>query len=174
MNTSRCLVLTIVSFLTACASAPKPLQGQFSQITPRDSVTTAQQGTTVRWGGQIIQTKPTQGKTCFEMLGTPLSASGRPNPDQPDANDGRFIACRTGFYDPAVFKPGRAVTFIGKVVGVDQTRIGEYDYKLPKIDADVVYLWPIVQQVDVIPVYPYGPWGPYWGPYSPGPPGWWW
>ncbi|WP_276530967.1 Slp family lipoprotein [Enterobacter hormaechei] len=42
--------------------------------------------------------------------------------------------------------------------------MGEYDYRLPKLSADVIYLWPEQRQVDVVP-YPYGPWGP--GPYGP-------
>lgn len=79
-----------------------------------------------------------------------------------DASDGRFLACRSGFYDPAVFEPGREVTFIGKIEGYETTKIGEYDYKLPKVNADVVYLWPVVREVDVVPAYPYGPWGDPW------------
>lgn len=164
-----------VLVLGACATAPKPLQGQFTTVTPRDSVAGQQVGTSVRWGGKIIQTKPGQGQTCFQMLSRPLSGSGRPDSDSADASDGRFIACRSGFYDPAVFEPGREVTFIGHVAGYESTRIGEYDYRLPKIDADVVYLWPVVRQVDVVPAYPYGPWGPWdpWGPRWGWGRGWW-
>jgi outer membrane lipoprotein len=48
------------------------------------------------------------------------------------------------------------------------------DYRLPKLSADVIYLWPEQRQVDVVP-YPYGPWGP--SPYGPywgyGRWGWW-
>ena len=29
---------------------------------------------------------------------------------------------------------------------------------------DVVYLWPVQREVEVVPAYPYGPWGPSWGP----------
>ncbi|HHW4679305.1 MAG TPA: Slp family lipoprotein [Xylella sp.] len=151
---------------------PKPLQGQFSAITPRDSVTNAQVGNLVRWGGKIIKTIPGQGQTCFEMISRELDSSGRPNNDSEDTNGGRFIACHSGFYDPAVFEPGREVTFIGKIESYENTRIGEYDYKLPKVAANVIYLWPVIREVDVVPVYPYNPWGP------PGPWGWghyrWW
>ncbi len=150
--------------LAACATAPKPLQGQFSMVSPRDAVPTQQVGTPVRWGGRIIETNPGQGQTCFQMISRPLNGSGRPSTTSADASDGRFIACRAGFYDPAVFEPGRDVTFIGKIGGYENTRIGEYDYRLPKLDADVIYLWPEQRQVDVVPAYPYGPWGPGWGP----------
>jgi len=35
------------------------------------------------------------------------------------------------------------------------------------VAADVVYLWPQVREVDVVPAYPYGPWGDPWGPWGP-------
>ena len=63
-----------------------------------------------------------------------------------DASNGRFVACRAGFYDPAIFEAGREVTFIGHIDGYETTKIGDYDYKLPKLAADIVYLWPVVQQ----------------------------
>lgn len=164
MNTKFLLTAVATLALSACATAPKPLQGQFSLVSPRDSVATQQVGTPVRWGGRIIETKPGQGETCFQMISRPLNGSGRPTTTSSDASDGRFIACRSGFYDPAVFEAGRDVTFIGKIDGYASTRIGDYDYRLPKLAADVIYLWPEQRQVDVVP-YPYGPWGP--GPYGP-------
>ena len=160
-----------VLLLGACASAPQPLQGAFPAVTPQQAVATPQAGATVRWGGRIVETQPKQDRTCFQMVGMPLTASGRPDSDAADASQGRFIACRAGFYDPAVFTAGRDVTFVGRVEGTDSVRIGEYDYRLPLLAADVVYLWPEVREVDVVmpSAYPY--WGspywrrPYWGPW---------
>lgn len=174
MSTRFLLPVVAALALAACATAPKPLQGQFPPVSPRDSVTTPQVGAPVRWGGKIIQTQPGQGQTCFQLISRPLDSSGRPDSSSADASDGRFVACRAGFYDPAVFEPGREVTFIGHIQGYENTKIGDYDYKLPKISADVVYLWPVVRRVDVVPAYPYGPWGP-WDPWGPrwGYRGWW-
>ncbi len=165
-------------FLASCATAPKPLQGSFAPVTPREAVTAGSAtGAPVRWGGSIIETRPQQDRTCFELVSRSLGASGRPLSSAPDATGGRFIACRAGFYDPAVFTPGRDVTFIGRVDGFETSRIGEYDYRLPRMTADVVYLWP--EEVDVRlrhsgfydPFYsPY--YGPYWGPRW-GRRGWW-
>jgi outer membrane lipoprotein len=178
MNIRFIAPLVAMLSLAACATAPKPLQGQFSTVTPRDAVAVSgeQVGSPVRWGGRIIETKPTQGETCFQLISRPLNASGRPSTGSSDASDGRFIACRAGFYDPAVFEAGRDVTFIGHIAGYETAKIGEYDYRLPKINADVIYLWPVVREVQVVPAYyPYGPWGPWgpwhgpWGPYR----GWW-
>ncbi|KRG70846.1 Slp family lipoprotein [Pseudoxanthomonas dokdonensis] len=155
------------ALLGACASAPQPLQGTFAPITAREAVVGAQVGSQVRWGGRIIQTTPGPQQTCFQLVSRPLGSTGRPLSSSPDADDGRFVACRDGFYDPAVFAPGREVTFAGTIDGYESTRIGEYDYKLPRLAANVVYLWPEVREVDVIasPFYDpfWGP-GPYWGP----------
>jgi outer membrane lipoprotein len=163
MKTRILLSLSACVLLAACATAPKPLQGTYTQVTPRDAVAGAQVGASVRWGGSIVDTKPGQDQTCFQLLSRPLNATGRPANGAPDATDGRFIACRAGFYDPAVFAPGRDVTFIGKIEGYETTKIGDYDYKLPKVAADVVYLWPEQREVQVNP-YPYYPYDPFWGP----------
>ena len=164
MNRSiRIIALAAGSLLLgACATAPKPLQGSFTQVTPRDAVAAAQPGAPVRWGGRIIETKPGPDSTCFQLVSRPLTASGRPLNSAPDSTDGRFIACRAGFYDPAVFTEGREVTFIGRIDGVESTRIGDYDYRLPRMTADVVYLWPEVREVQVVHPSPF--YDPFWGP----------
>lgn len=168
----RCLLPVATALaLSACATAPKPLQGQFEPITPQQSLASASSGQSVRWGGRIIDTLPGPDQTCFQLLSRPLNAMGRPLSNASDATDGRFLACRSGFYDPAVFEPGREVTFIGRVDGQESVKIGQYEYRLPKLMADVVYLWPEQNHIDRGP-YPYGPgfgpwghWGP-WGPYG--------
>ncbi|KAF1695658.1 Slp family lipoprotein [Pseudoxanthomonas koreensis] len=168
------LVACAALVLGACATAPEPLQGTFPAVTPQQSVGNPQTGPTVRWGGRIIETQPKQDHTCFQVVSMPLTSTGRPDSDSADMTQGRFLACRAGFYDPAVFTAGREVTFVGRIGGTDTVRIGDYDYPLPLVAADVVYLWPEVREVDVItPYYPY--WGPYWGPWGGpwGPWGWW-
>jgi outer membrane lipoprotein len=166
MNLRIVLLAAAAAALAACATAPKPLQGSFTPVNPRDAVGTPQVGAPVRWGGRIISTTPAQDSTCFQLVSRPLSGTGRPLSSAPDATDGRFIACRAGFYDPAVFTEGREVTFVGRIEGYESTRIGDYDYRLPRVAADVVYLWPEVREVDVYyPYYYRDPfyWGPRWG-----------
>ena len=160
------LAAAAVALLGACASAPQPLQGAFPAVTPEQAVAGQQVGANVRWGGRIVQTLPGPDSTCFQVVAIPLGASGRPvSGAAADAAQGRFIACRTGFYDPALFTADREVTFTGRIAATEQVQIGEYDYRLPRVDADVVYLWPERADVQVIRYEPY-PWG--WGP------GWWW
>ena len=75
-----------------------------------------------------------------------------------DASGGRFIACRAGFYDPAIFQVDREVTVTGVVDGFETRRIGEYDYRFPRLAADVIYLWPVRERVDVVHEPVPGPW----------------
>ena len=145
--------------LAACASQPKPLQGAYSEITPHAAMQSEGTGMQVRWGGRIVQVEPRADETCFEMISTRLTATGRPYWASDDTN-GRFIACRAGFYDPAVFEINREVTFTGGISGYETRRIGEYDYRFPRLAADVVYLWPKRDPVNIV-TRP-DPW-PWWG-----------
>ncbi|MDQ3205573.1 MAG: Slp family lipoprotein [Pseudomonadota bacterium] len=148
-----------LALLSACASQPQPLQGQYAQISPREAVVAESTGATVRWGGRIVQVEPQDHRTCFEMISTPLNQFARPYWAS-DNTGGRFIACRPGFYDPAIFQVDREVTFTGRIAGYETRQIGGYDYRFPQVDADVVYLWPVRERVDVI-TRP-APW-PWWG-----------
>lgn len=147
------------ALLAACVTQPQPLQGQFATVTPHQAVDHDSTGALVRWGGRIVSVDPGENRTCFEMLSTQLDASGRPRWGS-DEVGGRYIACRTGFYDPALFEKNREVTFTGRIEGYENRRIGGYDYRFPRVAADVVYLWPVRERVDVI-TRP-APW-PWWG-----------
>ncbi|HEY5781384.1 MAG TPA: Slp family lipoprotein [Lysobacter sp.] len=146
--------------LAACATGPEPLQGDFNPITPREAAAADSTGATVRWGGRIVHVEPMSNRTCFEMISGQLDGSGRPYWGSDDTG-GRFLACRTGFYDPAVFERNREVTFIGRLGGYENRRIGQYDYRFPRVEADVVYLWPLRETASLIYPYP-APW-PWWG-----------
>jgi outer membrane lipoprotein len=127
--------------LFGCASAPTPLQGDFQQPSAQ-AMRDGQTGNApLRAGGEIIATEPGRDSTCFEVLQHPLDASARPRSEH-DGGD-RFLACREGFYDPAVFEPGREITVIGRFDRLVEREIGEYLYTFPQIRADVVYLWPL-------------------------------
>ena len=149
----------LAALLAACATAPQPLHGDYAAITPLDATDHDSTGATVRWGGRIVQVEPRENQTCFEMLSTGLNANGRPY-WRTDNVGGRFIACRTGFYDPALFEKNREVTFVGRIAGYENRRIGQYDYRFPRVEADVVYLWPARETANVL-TYP-APW-PWWG-----------
>ncbi|MFZ5635208.1 MAG: Slp/YeaY family lipoprotein [Pseudomonadota bacterium] len=152
-------IAVLAAALAGCATQAKPLRGEFAPITPHQATVEDSTGSIVRWGGRIVRTEPLADRTCFEVLSTRLDASGRPYWAADDTR-GRFIACRAGFYDPALFTDKREVTFTGRIDGYANRKIGEYDYRFPRMAADVVYLWPVRDRVEVI-ARP-SPW-PWWG-----------
>ena len=124
--------------LGGCASVPAPLAGEFRELQP-EQATERSVGANVRWGGQIINTRPQQEKTCVEILAKELASDFRPLSG--DLSFGRFLACRDGFHDPAVFTEGRGITVVGKIEGFTEGEIGEYVYRYPQVAADTLYLW---------------------------------
>lgn len=154
------LLASLAALLSACASLPAPLQAPVTEITPQQAREVGRPGLPVRWGGRIVSVQPLADRACFEMIGSALDRDGRPA-DMTDDGTGRFIACKAGFYDPAVFLKNREITFVGRIDGFETRRIGEYDYRQPRVAADVLYLWPKAYEVDTR--YPMGrPW-PWWG-----------
>lgn len=147
----------IVLSLGGCVSMPAALQGEFVPIQPVEAARAGVVGEHVRWGGRVVRVEPLAEYSCFEVVGVRLDESGRPLPH--DRSSGRFLACRTGFYDPEVFLPGREMTFSGWIDGYEIRRIGEYDHRYPRLAADVIFLWPERRNIDVIvEPYPYYGW----------------
>lgn len=163
-------VLAASAALAGCASVPKPLVGDYAAVNPQQARDRQLPGERVRWGGEIIRVDPGANVTCFEILGRALADNARPSAR--DDSQGRFIACRKGFYDPEVFTRGREVTVAGRLDGSERRKVGEYDYFYPRVDADVVYLWPKRSAVVRYDPYPwswdpfwsYGGFGSWWGP----------
>src|SRR6187401_1678459 len=91
-------VLALATVLSACATTPTPLQGQFSALQPEQAAAAQVPGEAVRWGGRIVDVHTEKLFTCFEIVGAPLDSNTRPR--QVDESSGRFLACRTGFYEP--------------------------------------------------------------------------
>jgi outer membrane lipoprotein len=138
---SRRLILPalLVLGLGACATVPQELAGTYTAVTP-DSATAVAPGTRVRWGGRIIQTEPQERETCFFVLDEPLDSQARP--ERGDDSRGRFVACKQGFYDPEVYAKGSEITVAGTVAGSETRKVGDFDYVYPRVEADVVHLWP--------------------------------
>lgn len=133
-------ILLFPMFLSGCALAPDPLQGDFQRVTPAQI--SGGLGEHVRWGGKIIKVEPRQNRTCFIVLSRPLKGSGRP--ERGDKTLGRFIACAKGFYDPQVYTQNRQVTIVGNIDGDTTRKVGGYAYHYPKVKAAEIYLWPVL------------------------------
>ena len=150
------VALVFALSLAGCVTAPKPLQGEFSTLTPEAAVAKQAVGERVRWGGRVVSVEPRSQSSCFEIVAIPLD--GATQPQRVDRSLGRFIACRSGFYDPEVFKAGRDITVSGRIEGFENRKVGEYDYTYPRVAAEVIYLWPERADVQVIRERPF-----FWG-----------
>ena len=163
----RILILAAASAaLGACATMPQPLQGNYANVTTMAAQQGGAGGTQVRWGGEIIKTEPGPQETCFYILARPLDSQARPKLGSSGENMGRFIACHPGFYDPEVFTRGRELTVTGTLHGTVSRKVGQYEYAYPRVEANVVYLWP-KRPVYVNTPYPPGFYDPFWGPWGP-------
>ncbi len=120
----------------------KPLEGTFNEVSTANAQQGGAPGAKVRWGGEIIKTEPGPQQTCFFVLSEPLDNQARPTGGHDGQTQGRFVACRDGFYDPEVFTRGREITVTGTVHGAVSQKVGDFDYAYPRVEADVVYLWP--------------------------------
>jgi outer membrane lipoprotein len=161
----KAVLLLVATTLAACAHPPQPIDGRFPPVQVPDVQGGQHTGERVRWGGVIVETRPEQDRTCFELVSLPLDARARPR--VVDQTYGRFEACAPGFYDPEIYEPRREVTVVGTVQDVVTGKVGEYDYRFPRLAAEMVYLWPPRPDPGAYyGVYPY--WDPW--PYS----GWGW
>ncbi len=169
--------------LAGCVTPPAALRGDaYAPVSPAEAAADPRTGAYVRWGGRILDVTHDAEQTCFDVLGLPLDTRARPR--RTDATQGRFRACATGFYDPAVYARNRAITTVG-TIGLETTqRFDSYELRMPVLTADVVYLWP-QRRYDDAYLYAYAPypyfgwgwgwpyapfaWGPYYGPFWRGP-----
>ncbi|MEJ2400322.1 MAG: Slp family lipoprotein [Xanthomonadales bacterium] len=152
--------------LAACTTVPEQLQGEFPDLAPTE-VGPGVFGTRVRWGGVIVGRQHEDGTTCLEILGRELDKYLRP--ENEDYSPGRYIACKPGFQDPAVFAEGREVTTIGQIRNIRVRELDGFRYSYPVLDTDSLVLWEKRRKVVVYrgfhdPFYYRYPWGyPYWG-----------
>jgi len=139
----------------------------------------ALKGARVILGGEILAVQPRPGSTEIELLLRRLR--GDDSPERNDRSPGRALLHTPEFLDPAVYAPGRRITVVGEVAGVEERKIGEVPYRYPVITAERIRLWP--KDVVLGPAYypypwGYSPYGPYYDPFYIGPrryyPGWWW
>jgi len=134
----------------------------------------AHKGARVIVGGDILVTQPRAGETEIELLARRLR--GDDSPERSDRSPGRVLLRSPEFLDPAVYAPGRRITVVGEVTGVEERKIGEVPYRYPVIAVERIRLWG--RDLVAAPGYPPYPWAYYYDPFYLGPrryhPGWWW
>lgn len=160
LTRTTALLLAPLLLSVGCTSIPVQLEGDYTSLTPQNATETDIK-TAVRWGGVVLETRPEEDFTCFEVLSRQLNKSMRPV--YSDQDGGRFIACKPGFYDPEVFEKGREVTLTGEILYMDTRKVGEYDYRYPVVDIKFMSLWPVRRER----LYVYGPYYPYYWHYPP-------
>lgn len=138
-------------------------------------------GRTVMLGGTVIKGKRTKEGTELEVLQRPTGEEGRLTEDRL-RSEGRFLAVRESFLDPASLPEGTPITVIGTVKGATTRQLDESDYTYPVLEVKHIIDWkslaaqrprnPGLYYGSYYPPYAYG-WGgfypygypfSYWGP----------
>ncbi|MFO0701583.1 MAG: Slp family lipoprotein [Nitrospira sp.] len=135
-------------------------------------------GRTVMVGGTVIRAKRTEAETEVEVLQLPTEKDG-PLSDDRLRSEGRFLAVRSAFLDPASLPQGTPITVIGTVKGETTRPLDESDYTYPVLEVKHIIDWNSIaaqRRRDRSPYYgayypPYGysgfyPYGGFWGPYG--------
>ncbi len=133
-------------------------------------------GQPVTFGGKVLNARRLKEGTRIEILQLPLSSSSQPTTDL-SKSQGRFMALRKEFLDPATVPPDTFVTVTGEMAGSVTLPLDETVYTYPLVHINNLRVWaeddvepPRIRR----PISPGPYWGPYWSPYwSPWPYYWW-
>jgi outer membrane lipoprotein len=165
-------LLTLVALLitlSGCTSqgAGKGSDAEAPTFQQVKAAPNSMKGQAVVLGGNVLTARLLQDGTRIEILQLPLDRSTQPAYDLTQSQ-GRFIAFRREFLDPATIPPGTRVTVTGEVTGSIILPLDETDYTYPVIDIKLLRVWD--RSENTAPRFrPYmGPgsyWGPYWRPW---------
>jgi outer membrane lipoprotein len=140
---TRWLLLSgLLTLLAACAQSPVAPDGTtVAPIGPAHVLAEqGHEGELVIWGGRIVSVENLSGHSELFVVSLPLDRADRP---RIQAEPGvRFLVIESGFIEPMQFAPGRYITVLGQVRGIEERAIGEYLYQHPLIEAEQIHLWP--------------------------------
>jgi len=134
--------LLALSLLAGCASSPvAPPDLQIQDIGPAHVLAgQGAKGSLVVWGGQIVAVRNLAEHTEISLVSLPLDSGDRP---VTDAEPGpRLIIQQPGFLEPVNYAPGRFVTVLGTVQGIEESQVGEFWLAQPRLLAESIHLWP--------------------------------
>ncbi len=138
-KTPAVIASTLALFLTSCAQPPKPLRGDFIDISPSEFVAQPQNNSTIRWTGFVIKVENHEKHSCLNISGKVPDAYAKPS-RQKRQGTGRFMACKPQFLDPDLFLK-KPVTVVGQAKKIIQRNVGEHELSQPLVDAQVIYVW---------------------------------
>lgn len=143
MSLRNCLAISALLWAAACAVSPLDTAGrEVSAIGPAHVLDDpARIGETVVWGGRIAEIINLVDATELIVVSYPLDHGDRP---RVRAEGGvRFIGLRPGYLEPLNFTPGRFVTVLGHVTGIEKRPVGEFTYDHPVMEVEQLHLWPV-------------------------------
>ena len=184
------LIAQAIAFAACAESAHQTGQAGYDRLVPADlrqqidrSVTYQElqadperfEGRMAMLGGIVLSAKRRQDQTEIEVLELPLAGWVVPVADR-TRSEGRFLAVKNEFLDPATIRVGAPITVIGQAKGTAVRSLDDTTYKYPVLEILKLTDW---EQTRV--PYGYGPlpyssafypYGGYWdryyyGPYSP-------
>jgi outer membrane lipoprotein len=97
-------------------------------------------GEVVLFGGKIIETEVGPRYSEITVLQLPLGGGDRPLFG--DQSKGRFLIRSEQLLDPAVYAEGTAITVVGKLIGSEARKVGEFKYVYPVLGPVEIKLWP--------------------------------
>jgi outer membrane lipoprotein len=175
-NLAKCFVfLLFAACLSGCAAS---ISSQVRQEVVKDLTfalvaedPAAYAGSTVLWGGKIMETVPLEEGSDLLVLQTPLDFMERPKDLR--HSQGRFIARSPLFLDPEIFGRSKEITLAGEIIGEETRMLGKRHYAYPVVAVRELHLW---REREIYPhtyyFRHYGPgpgWRLGWGWYSHGP-----
>jgi outer membrane lipoprotein len=142
VRTRRFLPALLAILLAACAQSPVAPEGVgVAAVGPAHVLAEeGHEGELVVWGGRIVAVENLAGHSELIVVSLPLDRADRP---RINAEPGvRFMVIEQGFLEPMQFAPGRYVTVLGRVSGIEERAVGEYLYQHPSIEVERLHLWP--------------------------------
>jgi outer membrane lipoprotein len=121
------------------------------------------QGKIIVLGGVIVQTENRKDGSLLEIYQTKTNQWGEPT--GLDVSEGRFLVFHEGVLEPEIYRKGRRLTVAGRVIGVQQGRMGNLDYTYPYLAALEIRLWEDKPPLSYDPYFDdyWDPWyGGYW------------
>lgn len=139
------VIACMMMLLSACAAAPPfsadLLYGVNRSLLPEQAVKENVRDAEVMWGGVIVNAVNSSDHTDFSVLFYPLDRAQRP--DRGQTAGSRFIVRYPGYLETMVYAPGREITALGKLQGVEEGKIGDAPYRFAVLRADRLHLWPV-------------------------------
>jgi outer membrane lipoprotein len=136
------MAVLCAALLAACASSPVAMESDRVEPLGPAHVLEGQgrAGDRVIWGGRIIAVRNLADHTEISMVSYPLDRADRPRlREEPGV---RFLLRHPGFLEPVQYAPGRFLTALGSVAGIEDAQVDEYHLAHPVLQAERVHLWP--------------------------------